>query len=131
MYKTHILSSDTATPEQDVDLYREEIRKDKKQFISASFTDMFTGAAKKVQIFFTDFFGIPKTYNIPGTTADCWTLRAPSDFERFYHDNLAKGYGLNVPDVLSRAIKHRGEEFSSKYKELLESLDKFAQILKQ
>ena len=131
IYKTHILGSDTVTPEENVDIYREELRQDKDKFMSASYTELFTSPAKKVQIFFTDFFGIGKTYNVPGTKKDCWTLRAPADFEWFYHDNLTKGKALNLPEVISRAIKQKGEIFSSKYLELLKNLDNFAQILKQ
>ena len=131
MYKTHILGSDTLIPGENVDLYREELRSDKHKFMSASFAELFTSPAKKIQIFFTDFFGIGKTYNIPGTKKDCWTLRAPADFEHLYCDNLTKGLGVNLPEAISRAIKQKGEEFSSKYKDLIKELDLFAQILKQ
>ena len=131
MFKTHILGSDTVTPDKDVDAYREEIRSDKKKFLTASFTELFTSPAKKVQVFFTDFFGIGKTYNVPGTKKDCWTLRIPSEFERLYHENLTKGLAINVPEVISNAIKQKGEEFSSKYQALIETLDNFAKILKQ
>ena len=131
MYRTHILASDTAAPEQNVDMYREEIRNDKKKFMLATFIDMFAGRAKKIQVFFTDFFGIGKTYNIPGTKKDCWTLRTPSDYERLYYDNLSDDIGLNLAEVISGAIRHKGEEFSSKYNKLLETLDNFTKILKQ
>ena len=131
MYKTHILGSDTVTPRENVDEYRESLRSDKKNFMSASFAELFTSPAKKVQIFFTDFFGIGKTYNVPGTKKDCWTLRAPSDYEWFYHENLTKGLGINLPELISRAIRQKGENFSSKYEELLALLDSFTQILKQ
>ena len=49
---------------------------------------LFTSKAKKVQIFFTDFFGIGKTYNVPGSKNDCWTLRLTPDYENFYYENL-------------------------------------------
>lgn len=129
-YKTHILGSDTVTPEEDVNQYREEMRSDKKQFMAASFAELFTSPAKKVQIFFTDLFGIGKTYNVPGTKKDCWTLRLGSDFEKLYYDNLTQGLGVNFPEVIARAIRHRGIAFSEKHKNLLERLDKFTRILK-
>lgn len=130
MYKTHILGSDTSTPNQDVNQYREELRSDKKRFIAASFAELFTSPAKKVQLFFTDFFGIGKTYNVPGAKKDCWTLRLQSDFEKLYYDNLANGLGINFPEVIARAIRQRGTAFSEKHKNLLARLDKFTQILK-
>ena len=61
IFRTHILGSDTVPYNKDVNLYREEIRGDKKKFMLASFVELFTSKARKVQIFFTDFFGIGKT----------------------------------------------------------------------
>jgi len=130
-YKTHILGSDTVIPGEDVNQYREDLRSDKKKFISASITEMFTSRAKKIQIFFTDFFGMAKTYNVPGSKKDCWTLRLPEDFERLYYSNLKRGYGVNLPEVIARAIRQKGESFSGKYQKLLKRLDKFANILKE
>jgi 4-alpha-glucanotransferase len=130
MYKTHILGSDTVTPEKDINLYREEIRKDKKKFMTASFAELFTSPAKKVQIFFTDFFGIGKTYNVPGTKKDCWTLRLNSNFEDLYYDNLKKGLGINLPEVIAIAIRQKGKDFSDNYTQLLRKLDYFTYIFK-
>lgn len=98
--------------------------------MAASFAELFTSPAKKVQLFFTDFFGIGKTYNVPGSKKDCWTLRLDSDFEKLYYDNLAQGLGVNFPEVIARAIRQRGTQFSEKHKNLLARLDKFTQILK-
>ena len=84
IYKTHILGSDTVNPKEDVHQYREDIRRDKTKFLAASFAELFTSPAKKVQIFFTDFFGMDKTYNVPGAKKDCWTLRLESDYEKLY-----------------------------------------------
>lgn len=130
IYKTHILGSDTCAPNQDVNQYREELRNDKKKFIAASFAEMFTSPAKKIQVFFTDFFGIGKTYNVPGTKDGCWTLRLGTDFEKTYYDNLANGLGLNLPEAIATAIRQRGISFSEKYQNLLKRLDEFTQILK-
>ncbi len=130
LYKTHVLGSDTVVPEENVHEYREEMRSDKKKFMVASFAELFTSPAKKVQIFFTDLFGIGKTYNVPGSKKDCWTLRLGSDFEKLYYDNLAQGLGVNFPEVIARAIRQRGTAFAEKHKNLLARLDKFTQILK-
>ena len=131
IYRTHILGSDTVTPKEDVNIYREEIRKDKTKFMMASFAELFTSPAKKVQVFFTDFFGIGETYNIPGTKKDCWTLRLTPNYEDLYYENLQKGLGVNLPEVISRAIRQKGEEFSSKHTKLLRKLDFFAYLLKR
>lgn len=130
IYKTHILGSDTVAPNQDINQYREELRSDKKRFMSASFAELFTSPAKKVQLFFTDFFGIGKTYNVPGSKKDCWTLRLQSDFEKLYYDNLANGLGVNFPEAIATAIRQRGTAFAEKHKDLLTRLDKFTKILK-
>lgn len=130
MHKTHTLASDTSIPGQDENMYREKLRNNKKNFLSASFAELFTSPAKKIQLFFTDFFGIGKTYNVPGTKKDCWTLRLNENFEKLYYDNLAEGLGVNFPEAIARAIRHRGEEFSQKYQDLLKRLDEFTQILK-
>ncbi len=131
IHKTHILGSDTVTPNEDVNMYREELRNDKKKFMAASFAELFTSPAKKVQIFFTDFFGIGKTYNVPGTKKDCWTLRLGSNYEELYYDNLRKGIAVNLPEAIARAIRQKGEEFSSQHLDLLRKLDYFNHILKK
>ena len=130
MYKTHILGSDTVIPDKDINLYREEIRNDKKKFMTASFAELFTSPAKKVQIFFTDFFGIGKTYNVPGAKKDCWTLRLNSDYEELYYENLKNGIGVNLPEAIAIAIRQKGKDFSNKYTQLLRKLDYFTYIFK-
>ncbi len=129
-YKTHILGSDTVTPGKDVNLYREEIRSSKQNFMAASFAELFTAKAKKVQIFFTDFFGIGKTYNIPGTKKDCWTLRLNSNYEDLYYENLKNGTAVNLPQAIATAIRQKGVEFSSQHTKLLRKLDYFTKIFK-
>ena len=130
-YKTHILGSDTVRPEKNVDEYREEIRNDKNKFIAAGVAELFTSPAKKVQVFFTDFFGIGKTYNVPGSKKDCWTLRLNSEYEKLYYNNLKKGLGFNLPEAILTAIKRKGENFVSQNKSLVENLDYFAKVLKE
>ena len=101
------------------------------KFSSSSFAELFTSPAKKVQLFFTTFFGMNETYNIPGTTKDCWTLRIPEKFEDLYWDNVKNGKAINLPEVIARAIRNKGEDFSSKHYALLSELDKFTGVLKQ
>jgi 4-alpha-glucanotransferase len=130
IYKTHILGSDTVTPGNDVNLYREQLRSNKKKFLTASFAELFTSPAKKIQIFFTDFFGIGKTYNIPGTKKDCWTLRLNSSYDDLYHQNLKEETAINLPEAIAIAIRQKGEAFSSRYTNLLRKLDYFTKVLK-
>ena len=131
MFKTHILGSDTVVPGKDVNMYREELRSDKKKFMAASFAELFTSPAKKVHIFFTDFFGIGKTYNVPGAKKGCWELRAPENFEDLYYKNLSEGIGLNLPEAIATAIRQKGTDFSNQHKNLLRKLDFFTNILKE
>lgn len=131
IYKTHILAADTNIPGKDENQYREELRGDKKKFMSGSFAELFTSPAKKVQIFFTDFLGIGKTYNVPGAKEGCWELRAPENYEDLYYENLSNGLGVNLPEAIARAIRHKGTEFSQLHKKLLMQLDYFTNVLKE
>ena len=107
------------------------MRKSKKEFMKASFVELFTSPAQRVQVFFTDFFGIGKTYNKPGQTQDCWTLRMPDDIESEYEKNLRKGKGFNLPEIIAQAIRHQGKDVAKENKQLLKDLDKYAEILKE
>ena len=129
--KAHKLAMDTCIEDDDFDEYEEKIGKSKKEFMLASFVELFTSPAKRVQVFFTDFFGIGKTYNKPGETEDCWTLRMPDDIEDEYEKNLREGNGFNLPEIIARAIRHKGGKVSKENMELLASLDKYADILKE
>ena len=131
MHKTHILGSDTAVPGEDVQQHREYIRRKETNFLAASFAELFTSKAKKVQIFFTDFFGIGKTYNVPGGKQGCWELRLPENWESLYYDNLKKGLAINLPEAIARAIRQKGVDFSGQHKNLLRKLDYFTRILKE
>ena len=124
------LAEDTVLPNTDAKAYYKELKSDKAKLRQAFFTELFTSPAKKIQIFFTDFFGIDKTYNVPGSKEGCWTLRLGEDFEELYYDNLSKGVGMNLPEAIARAIRYRGENFSSQHESLLKNLDTFADLLK-
>ena len=129
--KTEYLAQDTIPAGQNFDSYRYEIRTNKKKFMAASFAELFTSPAKRIQFFFTDFFGIGKTYNKPGTTEGCWSLRLSSDFENQYYENLKNETAVNLPETIATAIRHKGKTFVDANKSLLEKLDNFAKILKQ
>lgn len=128
--KTNYLAEDTKLPSEDKDAYKKSISSSKAKFMSASFAELFTSPAKKIQMFFTTFFGIGKTYNRPGTTNGCWTLRIPENYEDLYWNNVKKGTAPNLPEAIARAIRQRGDEFANKHQSLLATLDEFTQILK-
>ncbi len=128
--KAHKLAEDTIEDGEDIGDYEAEIASSKKSFMLASFVELFTSPAKRIQVFFTDFFGIGKTYNKPGETEDCWTLRMPDDIESEYEKNLRNGKGFNLPEIIARAIRTKGRDVAQNNAELLENLDKFAKILK-
>ena len=85
--KTKYLAEDTApkgAAKEEVKQYLKDIRTNKSKFIAASFAELFTSPAKRVQIFFADFWGLGKTYNRPGTTTGNWALRLEETFEDDY-----------------------------------------------
>jgi 4-alpha-glucanotransferase len=86
--------------------------------------EIFACKAENVQIFFTDFFGIRETYNVPSTFSDDnWSLRIPNDFEKLYDENLKNGLAINFPKLLKDAIIARGKDFYSKHEDLIKRLD--------
>ena len=104
-----------------------ELQNDKLQYISARFAELFTSPAKRVQIFFTDFWGIPKTYNRPGTSKGNWSLRMSPNFERDYYKAVSEGKALNLPSAIATALRQRG--LDKENSELIKNLDESAKIL--
>ena len=78
--------------------------------------ELFACKAENIQTFFTDFFNMTETYNVPGTSGDKnWSLRLPNNFEEMQT--------INLPLILKKAIIARGSEFANANKELIEELD--------
>ncbi len=81
--------------------------------------ELFSCKAENIQIFFTDFFNMDKTYNTPGTSGDNnWSLRLPDNFESM---NV-----INLPQILKKAIMSRGRDFEEQNKKLIEELDEIS-----
>ena len=107
------------------DLFKEADNKDEiivKMTNDAEFlketklVELFACKAENLQIFFTDFFNMNETYNVPGTSGDKnWSLRLPNNFEEMQT--------INLPLILKKAIIARGSEFSNANKKLIEELD--------
>ncbi len=128
--KTRLLARDTAPKDattKEIKEYRESIRKDKRNFIAASFAELFTSPAKRVQIFFTDFFGIAKTYNRPGTSTGNWSLRLGENFEEDYYKAVAEGKAPNFANAVATALRQRGLDKGRD--ELMHNLDESAKII--
>ena len=130
--KTKYLAKDTApkgaTKEEKLQ-YLEELRTNKKSFLSASFVELFASPAKRVQIFFTDFWGLGKTYNRPGTTQGNWALRLGEDFENDYYAKASEGKAPNLADIIARALRHRGLDKGNE--KLMRDLDSSAKIINE
>ena len=109
------------------DMIRHKLYTDDKFLAFSKLVEIFASKAENIQIFFTDFFGLQETYNVPGTSGDKnWSLRIPDNFEEVYYNNLQNFEALNLPLALSYAIKARGREFANQNKELLEKLESLA-----
>ena len=128
--KTKLLAEDTApmgATTKEKKQYRENIRKDKAKFIAASFAELFTSPARRVQIFFTDFFGIAKTYNRPGTKTGNWSLRLGENFESDYYKAVSEGKAPNFAKAIATALRQRG--LDKGHEDLMRDLDNSAKIL--
>lgn len=128
--KTKLLAEDTApmgATTKEKKQYREDIRKDKAKFIAASFAELFTSPARRVQIFFTDFFGIAKTYNRPGTKTGNWSLRLGENFESDYYKAVSEGKAPNFAKAIATALRQRG--LDKGHEDLMRDLDNSAKIL--
>lgn len=128
--KANYLAEDTVMYNENRGQYEKQIATDKRKFMEASFAELFTSPVKRIQFFFTDFFGIGETYNKPGSEKDCWTLRLPQNFEEVYYSNLQKGTAINLPEIIARAIRHKGAQTAEQNRNLLSELDTFSKILK-
>ena len=130
MLRTEYLAEDTLPKSASMDeraKYRDELRTDKKKFIAASFAELFTSPARRVQIFFADFWGIGKTYNRPGTTKGNWSLRIGNDFSKDYYKAVSEGKAPNLADAILRALRVRGLDKNNP--ELMKNLEDSAKIL--
>ena len=93
----------------DVDGYKTQPQEERIQenYRTAKLSEIFTTARQ----FFTlpDMFGMSERINISGKTSkDNWTVRIPSDYEKFYFTQLSNGFGLNLPKALANAMRMKG-----------------------
>ncbi len=89
--------------------YQNQPQKDKTEedFRTAKIAEIFT--TKKQYFTLTDLFGMEERINLTGkVNDDNWRVKIPSDYERFYHSQLSKGYGINFPKVYQTALLAKG-----------------------
>lgn len=106
------------------------------QYLSASrthlaeamFADLFVGPAKNISIFFSDLLGIKEIYNEPGFVNDTnWFLSVPNNYAQLYAERTAGGQALNLPKVLSMALRaHPRLAESSEVAALIAKLEELA-----
>lgn len=110
------LVDDLFSEEQDKDSIIVKMTNDADFLKETKLVELFTCKAENIQIFFTDFFNMNETYNVPGTSGDKnWSLRLP--------DNYKEMQTINLPLLLKKAIIARGKEFANKNQKLIEELD--------
>jgi len=81
---------------------------DARHLCHGLFAELFLGPARRVSVFFADFFGLTEIYNRPGVVhEDNWVLRLPPDFADRYARDVARGAAFNVPLALSLALAAR------------------------
>ena len=110
------LVDDLFSEEQDKDSIIVKMTNDADFLKETKLVELFACKAENIQIFFTDFFNMNETYNVPGTSGDKnWSLRLP--------DNYKEMQTINLPLLLKKAIIARGKEFANKNQKLSEELD--------
>ena len=135
--KTAITSAEGLTDSQ-LKVIAKELKKDKSSLstvqekVAALFALLFThnpndksNDSGKVSITVNDAVGSPKRINTPNTKDGNWEFRLNRNWQSKYFNNLTQGFGLNLPEALSTALKAKEGE-----SELTHKLDRFAQVLK-
>lgn len=101
---------------QDKDSVIVQMTNDENFLKETKLVELFACKAENMQMFFTDFFNMSETYNVPGTSGDKnWSLRLPNNFEDMET--------INLPLILKKAILARGSEFANNNKGIIEELD--------
>jgi hypothetical protein len=81
-----------------------------------------------------DVLQMQDVYNNRQSGLTNWRLRIPDHFKDLYYAKLEKNEGVNMPEILKRAIdiKVNKKEISAEQaKPVLKSLDKYEKILKE
>lgn len=96
------------------------------------FVNLFASGAKKIQIMWTDMFGIKERYNQPGVTGDeNWSLRMTEGFNDEYHKQLERGEAINMPEVILEANLKKNPHFWNDHRDIAEALNHWKHVLKE
>ncbi|MCD7779336.1 MAG: 4-alpha-glucanotransferase [Candidatus Gastranaerophilales bacterium] len=105
--------------------HQSEEEKIQEDFRTAKLAEIYTSSKQ----FFTlpDAFGMSERINISGKTdKNNWTVRIPSDYEKFYYSQLSKGFGLNIPKVYANAMRMK----QCNNEKLIQKCNEAAEILR-
>lgn len=110
------LVEDLFKEEPDKDALIVKMTNDEAFLKETKLVELFACKAENIQIFFTDYFNMTETYNVPGTSGDKnWSLRLPNNFETMQT--------IDLPTILKKAIIARGSQFAKDNKQIIEELD--------
>lgn len=110
------LVEDLFKEEPDKDALIVKMTNDEAFLKETKLVELFACKAENIQIFFTDYFNMTETYNVPGTSGDKnWSLRLPNNFETMQT--------IDLPTILKKAIIARGSQFANDNKQIIEELD--------
>ena len=107
--------------------YQQQSQEEKTEenFRTSKLAEIFTSAKQFITL--PDMFGMKERINISGKIdKNNWSIRIPSDYEKFYFTQLSLGKGLNLPKVLSTAMKMKGNNNSG----LIAACNEAAEILR-
>jgi len=107
--------------------WAEMVAADPARLALAKLAELFVGPARNVMVTFNDLLGMREAYNRPGTISEeNWSLRVPPDFEARSAEARRAGLALDLPRVLSMAIRARGAAFARSHAALVAALDQRA-----
>ena len=102
-------------------IFKQKLLNNPVERVKAKFAELFT-TSSRVQIPFTDFFGIEARYNEKGTkSATNWKLRLNNNYQDEYYKNLESNSptAINMPEVLRIAVQAKMDkqvvEYTAKY----------------
>ena len=87
--------------------FKQKLLNNPVERVKAKFAELFV-TGDRVQIPFTDFFGIEARYNEKGTKSyKNWKLRLNDNYQDKYYKNLESDYptALNMPEILKMAVQ--------------------------
>ena len=87
----------------------QEIEQNQETRLKAKYAELFRGTPN-IQVMFSDFFGIDKTYNVGGQdNNENWKLRLNPNYEETYHKSIVTGEEpvMNMPELLSIAVNSK------------------------